>query len=111
MLNRTNSSVETITKEELLEKMDNHEPIQIVNVLSPEYYNLGFIRGSLKIPVEELDKKLKRLDKNKEIITYCAHNECSASRNAAEELAAKGFQVKAYEGGIREWKAAGFPVE
>lgn len=104
-------AVETITKEELKQKLISGEPVQVVNVLDPKHYDLGFIKGSRKIPVAELDSRAGELDKAKEVVTYCAGPECDASRKGAEKLAAQGFKVRAYEGGIKEWKAAGFPVE
>ena len=105
------AQVETITKEELSKKLKKGEPVQVINVLSPEWYTLGFIKGSKKIPLSELDKRAKELDKSKEIVTYCASLQCSASMEAAKKLAAKGFKVQAYEGGIKEWREAGLPVE
>jgi hypothetical protein len=39
-----------MSKEELTKRLKRGEDIQIVNVLSPEYYNLGFIKGSKRIP-------------------------------------------------------------
>lgn len=105
------TSFQTISKETLKEKIDKHEDFQLVNVLSPENYNLGFIKGSMRIPVNELDQREEELDKAKEVVVYCASHECSASRNAAEKLAADGFNVKAYEGGIKEWKQARYPTE
>jgi rhodanese-related sulfurtransferase len=100
-----------ISKEELQERMFSNPDLQIVNVLDPKYYNLGFIRGSLKIPLDQLDARVDELDKNKEVVVYCASVDCPASRKAAEKLEAKGYQVKAYEGGIKEWKAAGMATE
>jgi len=35
----------------------------------------------------------------------------SATKKAAEKLVAKGFKVKAYEGGIKEWSEAGLPTD
>ena len=105
------AQVKTITKEELSEKLKKGEPVQVVNVLSPEWYKLGVIQWSKKIPLSELDKRIKELDKSKEVVTYCASSQCSASMEAAKKLAAKGFKVKAYEGGIKEWTEAGLPVE
>ena len=92
-------------------KIKNNDGVQIVNVLSPEHYGKGFIKGSKKIPLEQLDSRLGELDKTKEVVTYCASSECSASMKAAEKLAAKGFKVKAYEGGIKEWSEAGLPTD
>lgn len=105
------ANIQTITKEELLQKIERKDPIQIVNVLDPKYYHLGAIRGSLKIPVSELNQRYIELDKTKEVVTYCAHSECHASRQGAEKLAELGFNVKAYEGGIKEWKESGLPAE
>jgi rhodanese-related sulfurtransferase len=105
------TALQTISKEELKGKLDRGEPVQVVNVLSPESYSMGLIKGSLKIPVAELDQRLGELDKSKEVVTYCASYQCHASRNAAEKLAGKGFNVRAYEGGIQEWKDSGLPLE
>ena len=107
----TRTKIQTITKEELQEKIEDGDDFQLVNVLSPENYNLGFIEGSLKIPVDELDEREHELDKSQEVIVYCAGYECNASRTAAEKLAAKGFNVCTYEGGIKEWKQADLPTE
>ena len=101
----------TITKTELERKLQGKEPVQVVNVLSPDYYRLGFIKGSVAIPLAELEKRHTELDKSKEVVTYCAGVDCSASGKAAQLLADKGYNVSAYEGGIKEWKAAGLPTE
>ncbi len=108
---KTKSKVPTITKEQLSEKIRSNTTLQIVNVLSPDKYALGFIKGSRKIPLSELDKRLNELDKTKEIVTYCASDECNASTQAAEKLISQGFKVSAYEGGVKEWKTAGLPMD
>lgn len=100
-----------ISKDDLNRRMLNGESIQIVNVLEPDHYNLGFIKGSRKIPLSKLEERMSELDKSKPVVTYCANGDCGASRAAAEKLAAKGFQVSAYEGGIKEWKESGLPIE
>jgi rhodanese-related sulfurtransferase len=92
-----------ISKEELKAKIDRKEDFQLVNVLGPEYDALGSIKGSLRIPLDSLEKRLGELDKSKEVVVYCASYECSASRKAAELLTSHGFCAIAYEGGIKEW--------
>ncbi len=103
-------AVKTITKEELSAKIASGS-VQIVNVLSPDYYNLGVIKGSKKIPLNELDKRIRELDKTKDVVTYCANYQCTASDAAAEKLAKRGFNVSAYKGGAKEWKDSGLPLE
>jgi ArsR family transcriptional regulator len=105
------TAVKTINKEDLLQKVQKGEAVQIVNVLDPEYYVLGVIPESQKIPLAHLEQRLGELDRSKEVITYCASHECTASSRAAKILAESGFNVKAYEGGIKEWTEAGYPVE
>ncbi len=104
-------TLQTISKDELKVKLDRMEDFQLVNVLEPKFYALGMIPGSLKIPAAEIAERQGELDKNREVVTYCASPDCSASRDAARKLSDLGFDAKAYEGGIREWKASGFPLE
>ncbi len=103
--------VKLIMKEELNKMIEANEPIQVVNVLDPAYYNLGFIKGSKLIPLDKMDERISELDKSKAVVTYCASSDCNASKNAAKKLMSKGFDVSAYEGGIKEWKEAGLPTE
>lgn len=107
----TKPYIRTISKEDLAQKIKNAQPVQIVNVLDPKFYNLGIIKGSKKIPLDQLDSRLRELDKNIEVVTYCASYDCPASGKAAEKLSTRGFRVSAYEGGINEWKEAGLPIE
>jgi rhodanese-related sulfurtransferase len=100
-----------ITKDALDDKIKKGEPFQLLNVLDPKNYDLGVIKGSIKIPLAELENRSSELDNSKEIVTYCADKSCSASRKAAQMLAEKGFQVRAYVGGIKEWTADNLPVE
>ena len=99
---------QTITKDELKQHLSS---VQVVNVLDPKHYGEGMIQGSKKIPLAELERRLGELDKTRPVVTYCYSPECDASSKAAVLLAGKGFTVRAYEGGITEWKAAGLPTE
>ncbi len=107
-MSQTKEHVDVITKEELVKQLGF---VQVVNVLEPKWYSLGIIAGSKKIPLAELGTRLSELDQSKPVVTYCASVECSASSEAAKQLVAKGFKVKAYEGGVKEWKEAGLPMD
>ena len=51
------------------------------------------------------------LAKDAAIVVYCAGPSCPQSRQAAEKLATFGYtRVDAYEGGLEEWKQAGFGI-
>jgi rhodanese-related sulfurtransferase len=106
-----NPPVRTIDKDFLSFKIKKNDPMEVVNVLDPENYKLGFIKGSKRIPLDVLEDRLQELDKNKEIITYSSDDQSTAPRKAAEKLANRGFKVRIYEGGIKEWKEANLPLE
>ena len=62
----------------------------IVDVRSPQEYAGGHIRGSVNIPLNDLQRQLKRLpDKQKPIITCCASGMRSAS--AKSILRSQGY--------------------
>jgi ArsR family transcriptional regulator len=105
------AGAKVITRQDLLARLQRRDPIQLVNVLDPRDYGLGVIKGSMKIPLEQLERRCGELDKSKDVVTYCAETACERSRMAAELLGAKGYAVSAYEGGVKDWKSAGLPLE
>lgn len=104
-------SMKSITKDELASKMGSGS-IVVVNVLKREAFDKIHIRGSISIPRIDLEEgRWEELDKGREVAVHCSSYECGASRLAADFLESKGFDVKAYEGGMKEWCEAGLPVE
>ena len=103
--------MKTITKEEVVRGMEGGK-VLVVNVLAHEGFDKIHIRGSVSIPRKELEGgRWTEIDRGKEIVVHCSSYSCDASRLAAEFLEEKGFQVKAYEGGIKEWAESGLPTE
>jgi rhodanese-related sulfurtransferase len=80
-----------------------------VNVVDEEYYNLGFIPGSLKIPWDTLAGRLGELDPDRHIVIYCRKG--VRSESAYSTLRSGGFPlVWVMEGGVERWVAAGYPT-
>jgi rhodanese-related sulfurtransferase len=104
-------TIQTISKDELQAKLNAGEKFQLINALEPEHYDLGSIKGSILLPLSQLNTRVGELDLSQEVVVYCASEACPVSRQAAEKLADAGFNVRAYEGGVKEWKAAGLPME
>lgn len=105
-------NIRTITAYELKNKMSRDRNLTVINALDRETYNDCHIIGTINIPLDELKNKVKDWDRNKEIITYCASEDCPVSREAYEVLVSMGFKnVSAYEGGMREWKKIDFPSQ
>ncbi len=103
--------IQFVSKEELQAKIGD-PGVLVFDVLSRSSYATMHIRGTESLPLEEIQAGAwEKLDKGKEIIVYCADLACQTSKSAAEFLQAKGLNVKAYEGGIKEWSQSGLPVE
>jgi rhodanese-related sulfurtransferase len=68
----------------------------ILDVRTKGEFQSGHLRNSINIPVDKLEGNLKKLDKNKPIITCCASGARSAS--ARRILLSNGFE-QVYNGG------------
>ena len=91
---------------ELSERLVSSKPPLVINVLSAQEYEDCHIALSINIPLIDLEKEVAALDKKKEIVLYCAHEKCPASKKAYEKMAALGFtNLWVYEGGMRDWKS------
>ena len=87
---------------------------QFWNVLTDEWFKGENIFGSRRVPLDKVGNEVRSTNspKSAEIVVYCGGPKCPQSRMAAEKLVKLGYEnVRAYEGGLEEWKSAGLPVE
>ena len=78
---------------------------QLIDVRTPREFSNGFIQGAKNIDYngDSFEKQMKKLDKNKPVLVYCAAG--GRSENAAELLNEWGFkEVYDLEGGYNGWK-------
>ena len=68
----------------------------IIDVRTKEEFGRGHVKNSVNIPLDKLNNNLKKLDKNKPIITCCASG--SRSAMAKSILKSNGF-VNVHNGG------------
>ncbi len=105
-----------LKKEELKRMLDAKEDFALVNVLPEQYFNREHIPGSINVSVHDpgfLEKFMEAVpDKARKVVVYCASFECTASPTAAAKLRKAGYKnVLDYEGGIKGWKEAGYPLQ
>ncbi len=101
----------TISRDELAAKLGSPWLV-VINVLSVPAYDEIHIKGSISIPRNELEAgRWQELDFTKELVVHCSNYDCEASKVAAKLLEEKGFDVSAYEGGMKEWAEARLPTE
>lgn len=114
MTNTVTADINTILTEELKQRLEQTDRLEFWNVLTDDYFSGEMIPGSRRVQLDRVGRELheSNLSKNTEIIVYCGGPKCPQSRMAAEKLQEFGYNnVRAYEGGLEEWKAAGHPVE
>jgi len=102
--------VDTIEKEELKQLLDSKSDFLLFDVRDYAGYLELHIDGAKSLPVNEIDKEVSNIDKSKLIVVYCGGTSCPLSGFAWEKLHQLGCNVKAYEGGIAEWKEAEYPT-
>ncbi|MEX1258788.1 MAG: rhodanese-like domain-containing protein [Gemmatimonadota bacterium] len=104
-----------VTTDELADMLQKSET-WVFNVLAPKEFERGHIPGTENIPIGGSDFLAQARavvpDEDTPVVVYCAGPECKASARAANALAEAGYmEVYAYEGGMKEWIAAGNEVE
>lgn len=93
-----------ITPQELKSRLDQKDPVVLLDVREQWEYDLAKIDGSVLIPLAALPHSLSRLDRNAEIIAICHHGMRSA--DATGFLVQQGFtKAKNLVGGIDAWSA------
>lgn len=107
------ADIQTISLEALKHEIDSNDDLVVINVLNEKYYKEAHIPESINMPFKDAKKFKKSIKKrgyhiNAPIVVYCYSLECPLSRQAYEALTELGYtNVRAYEGGIKEWKDAG----
>lgn len=86
------------------------QSLYVINVLDKSNYDECHIKGSTSVPYAEIKSWAQSIPKDTEIVVYCANYACTASGFGAQQLIDMGFDsVWAYESGMHDWHAKGFP--
>jgi len=83
---------------------------KLVMVMNEWHFEASHIPGS--IPVSNRQDATKKLRPDEEIVVYCSDDMCSSSQIAADRMERAGFtRILHYKGGLKDWSAAGYPLE
>jgi len=102
--------MDTISREELKQKLDGQENLKLVMVLGEWAYRAKHIPGSLHL--DTLEEALEALDPDDDLVVYDSNTRCVASLQAYRILKNYGYEhVRRYAGGLEDWEEAGYPLE
>lgn len=83
--------------------------VYLLDVRTPQERSQGFIPGSVLIPINEVERRLHEIPKNRPVIVYCAVG--SRSRQVAQALAGAGYgEVYNMRDGIMGWYRNGYQI-
>ncbi len=102
-------TLEPMTRVELQRALEQGA-VTLLDVRPNAEYQAGHLPGALNAPIAELESMLSALPRDREIVAYCRGVYCAFSHDAARLLRERGFQVRRYQAGILEWRAAGLPL-
>ena len=105
-------SLDCIDSTELLARINSKSNFVLVDTIGSYNGNRYRIKGATTIPYTEVIDRRRELIPYGEIIIYCKHRDCVASKKGAIGLKMLNIRnVKVYEGGIDEWTESGLPLE
>lgn len=102
--------LEAVPRDELMQRV-TQGLVTVIDVRPPLEFAAGHVPGAINIAPDELEKYLKILDPQQEVVAYCRGAHCILSFDAVQILREKGLQASRLEEGFPEWKSAGYPIE
>jgi rhodanese-related sulfurtransferase len=97
---------ETITAEELVQRLREDTAILIDARPTPEY-EAGHLPGALSVPPDKLADAVAALPRDSQIVAYCRGPHCVLADDALAALAERGYRVARLEEGPLEWQLSG----
>ncbi len=79
----------------------NRQDIQVLDVREDDEWTAGRIEGAVHIPLDELESRVKELDRNRPIVTVCRSG--GRAGKAAEYLSGAGLNADVMDGGMTQW--------
>ena len=93
--------IREITTNELQEKLEQNETLNIIDVREDEEVAQGMIPTAKHIPLQQIPEAIKDLDENQEYIMVCRSG--GRSMNAALFMNQHGYKAINMSGGMLDW--------
>ena len=102
-------TLEPVTRTELQRRLEDGSAT-IIDVRPRDEYEAGHIPGALSMPVDEVQRRIRELPKNRDVIAYCRGPYCLYSLDVVTLLRKRGYRARRADEGLPDWRANGFPV-
>lgn len=112
LVTESKKHIHEISPQGLKEKLDNKEPMHLIDVREDREWTTGFLPTAIHLGRGIIERDIEQLipDAKEQIIVYCSGGfRCAL---VAESLQKMGYSnVRSLEKGMQGWIDAGFPVE
>jgi len=103
--------LEPVSRKELYKRLRSGDQLVVLDVRPKDEFDAGHLPGAVSIPLAELERRLKQVPRNREIVAYCRGPYCAFAPEAVRVLNKRGYKARQLEDGFPEWSAAGLPVQ
>jgi rhodanese-related sulfurtransferase len=104
------AAAQDISSREAKALLEKNRDIFLLDVRTPQENSQARLPGTVLIPINEFERRIKEVPRNRTIIVYCAVG--SRSKPVAEFLSRNGYKdVYHMTDGIVGWYRNGFPLQ
>lgn len=104
------SSLESVSRTELARRLRRGNVVVLDVRPEPEFRH-GHIAGAVSLPISELQRRLREVPKDADVVAYCRGPYCVYADDAVRTLRRRGYRAARLEDGFPEWARAGLPVD
>ncbi len=104
------SRLDVMSRAELKRRLGRRDVV-VLDVRPAVEYGAGHIAGALSVPIDELQRRLRELPDDADVVAYCRGPFCVYADDAVRALSRRGFRAARLEDGFPEWARARLPVE
>jgi len=104
------AAAQDISSREAKNLLEKNKNIFLLDVRTPQENSQARLPGTVLIPINEIERRIKEVPRNKTILVYCAVG--ARSKPAAEFLSKNGYKdVYNMTDGLVGWYRNGFPLQ
>jgi rhodanese-related sulfurtransferase len=101
--------MEAVGEAALVERVAGGDCV-VLDVRPAEEYAAGHVAGAVSLPLEQLERRLAELPRDRLLVAYCRGPYCVLALEAVETLRRHGFEAVGARQGVRDWRALGLEV-
>jgi len=104
------AAAQGISSREAKNLLEKNKNIFLLDVRTPQENSQSRLPGSVLIPINEFERRISEVPRNKTILVYCAVG--ARSKSVAEYLSKNGYKdVYTMTDGLVGWYRNGFPLQ